>query len=343
MPTPRAPRWLAAAASLAVLAAAPIAAAQVSDKAVAEALFQEGRDLMEQGKTAEACSRFEQSQKLEAKLGTLLNLGLCHEQLGKTATAWGELTEAAELAHRSHEDKREAFARDHAQALEAKLSKLVLSRAADGAKDVTLILDGRALDASIAGTPLPLDPGKHVVEARAPGRQTWTGSVDLPPGPARVLLPIPHLEPAAPPPPAMQPPPALPPAVPQAPVVLLPPQPRPTEPPSSGVPAAAWVGFGVAVAGVIVGGAAGAISLGQTSSVRADCGLSGATCPSTDSGKLSSANGLANVSNVSFALAGVGAIVGGVAIALTPPGKTGPRASLVIPLGSPGAALRLRF
>src|SRR5690348_16754449 len=51
-------------------------------------LFAEGRALLDQGKPAEACSKFEASLKLEPDAaGVLLNLGLCNVQQHKLATA----------------------------------------------------------------------------------------------------------------------------------------------------------------------------------------------------------------------------------------------------------------
>src|SRR5687768_2630591 len=88
-------------------------AQDANDKAQAEALFQQGLGLFEGGKTQEACPLFEQSHRLEPKLGTLLNLALCHEKLGKTASAWAEFTEAANLAERRNEPDRVSFARGH--------------------------------------------------------------------------------------------------------------------------------------------------------------------------------------------------------------------------------------
>src|SRR5262249_43923611 len=46
-----------------------------AQRADAGALFDQGRELMEQGKTAEACAAFEQSMKLDPQRGTLYNLG----------------------------------------------------------------------------------------------------------------------------------------------------------------------------------------------------------------------------------------------------------------------------
>ena len=53
----------------------------------AELLFHQGRDLMAAGKVVEACSAFEESQKLESTV-TTLNLAGWREELGQLTTAW---------------------------------------------------------------------------------------------------------------------------------------------------------------------------------------------------------------------------------------------------------------
>jgi hypothetical protein len=54
----------------------------------AEALFQEGRQLLEEGHVDEACLRLAESYAQEPASGTLLNLARCHQTQGKIATAW---------------------------------------------------------------------------------------------------------------------------------------------------------------------------------------------------------------------------------------------------------------
>ncbi|MEI9950013.1 MAG: hypothetical protein WDO74_13790 [Pseudomonadota bacterium] len=44
-------------------------------KATAEAVFEEGMRLIKQGKFAEACPKFEMSQRVEPGVGTMLYLG----------------------------------------------------------------------------------------------------------------------------------------------------------------------------------------------------------------------------------------------------------------------------
>ena len=69
-----------------------------ADVAAAEALFQEGRALLDQGNVDAACDKFESSQASEASSGTLLNLADCRLKQGRTATAWAQFVAAGRLA-----------------------------------------------------------------------------------------------------------------------------------------------------------------------------------------------------------------------------------------------------
>jgi tetratricopeptide (TPR) repeat protein len=114
----------AAAAALLFVTTTSIARADGSDAALALSLFQEGQRLVAEGKLPAACAKFAASLKLEAKLGTLLNLADCYEKNGQTASAWARFTEAEVMARRAGQPDREEFAREHAAALASRLSKL---------------------------------------------------------------------------------------------------------------------------------------------------------------------------------------------------------------------------
>ncbi len=74
--------WLVAA-----IVTAFSASAFAQEPTEADRLFQEGRDLLAAGKPDEACAKFELSIKKDPRaVGTLLNLALCNERLGKLAT-----------------------------------------------------------------------------------------------------------------------------------------------------------------------------------------------------------------------------------------------------------------
>jgi hypothetical protein len=149
--------------------------------AQAEALFREGRVLIKAGQTSDACAKFAESQRLDPQTGTLLNLALCHEDEGKTASAWAEFNEVSERSGATSE--RVEFAQRHARQLEGKLSNLKL-RLDPAVSNFSLTLDGRPLRSASLGSTIPLDPGEHAVAATAPGKTPWVARVKIAPGPA---------------------------------------------------------------------------------------------------------------------------------------------------------------
>src|SRR5947207_9295748 len=104
-------RRVALALAVRVAAAAWIAPSTASaDPPTAEALFREGRRLLEEAKTDEACLKLAESQELDPSSGTLLNLGFCHELQHKLATAWSEYVSAAQMARDQGKEDRAAVA-----------------------------------------------------------------------------------------------------------------------------------------------------------------------------------------------------------------------------------------
>src|SRR5881394_3848972 len=87
-------------------------------------LFKEGRDAIAAGKIDEACAKFEQSFKLDAAIGTKLNLADCLEKKGLIAAAYRLFDEAAVEADKSGKEGRESFARKRADALEKQLVRV---------------------------------------------------------------------------------------------------------------------------------------------------------------------------------------------------------------------------
>jgi hypothetical protein len=158
----------------------------------ADAKFQEGRRLMAAGNTAEACARFAESYQLEASSGTLLNLALCHEKEGKTATAWAEYREAARVAQEQGRKDRAAAAYEKAAALDAKIPR-VTAVAAKQVTGLAVTSEARSLTDGGFGIAVPIDPGVHVVTATAPHHKSWTTTLQIAEGEQRTLE-IPALE-----------------------------------------------------------------------------------------------------------------------------------------------------
>jgi tetratricopeptide (TPR) repeat protein len=160
------------------LSAAWPRAARADDEAAAEALFLEGRKLADGGNWPEACEKFAASQRASPGAGTLLNLGDCYEHLGKTASAWVSFRNSLELAERAGRPDRAAQAKERIAIVEPKLARLKVT-AKKRVAGLTLKRDGQAIGAGALDVAIPVDPGDHVVEAAAPGVETWKTSVTL--------------------------------------------------------------------------------------------------------------------------------------------------------------------
>src|SRR6185295_16608123 len=107
---------------------ATLASAEASgtDVALAESLFQEGQALMKQNRYAEACPKFQESQRLDPGGGTLFQLATCHAFVRQTASAWAEFVEVALLAKQRNRQDIERAATNKARALEPELSRLTI-------------------------------------------------------------------------------------------------------------------------------------------------------------------------------------------------------------------------
>ncbi len=162
---------------LAIFFVASVTHAQTAPSlAVAESLFQEGKDLLQAKQFREACPKLEESQRLDPATGTLIALAVCHQALGKTATAWSEFVAAAEAAATEERADRVAFAKEHADALAPKLSqvKVEIAPATAALHGVDVVRDGAPLRAALWGTWLPLDPGWHTIVVSAPQHRSET-------------------------------------------------------------------------------------------------------------------------------------------------------------------------
>lgn len=160
-----------------------------SRSAAAEALFQQGVVLSEQGRLQEACAKFEASQGLDVAVGTLLYLADCYEHTGRTASAWARFREASSLAQAQSMPERAHLAGVRAEALEPKLSRVAIrvAAAAEQPRDLSITLDGSPVAPASWGTPLPVDPGVLTLRASAPGYEAFERSIDVPAGAAARL------------------------------------------------------------------------------------------------------------------------------------------------------------
>jgi hypothetical protein len=158
-------------------------AATAGDVALAEALFRQGRQLMDKGDYAAACPKLKESFAQDEATGTLLALALCQEQAGQTASAWATYAEVVTRARRDGRADREQAALEQLQGLDPKLSRLTIEVDPSllSVAGVVVKRDGLPIGTGAWGVASPVDPGVHVVEATAPGKRSWKASVTIKP------------------------------------------------------------------------------------------------------------------------------------------------------------------
>jgi hypothetical protein len=140
------------------------------DPAAAEELFRQGRAAAQKKDFLEACEKFRESNRLDAALGTLLNIADCEEKIGRLATSWTLFQEVAQRL--PVDDERRAIALQRGQALEARVPRLSVHLAPTTQPDVVVRRDGVVLGSASLNTWLPVDPGEHVVVVTAPGTES---------------------------------------------------------------------------------------------------------------------------------------------------------------------------
>lgn len=164
-----------------------------SASAQARVLFGEARKLMNKGRFDEACPKLEESLRLDHGIGTQFNLAHCWEQIGRTASAWGLFLDVASAAATAGQRKREAAARERADALEPQLARLLIE-VSDPVSGLTVLRSGETVGRASWGTAMPVDPGTQRIEASAPDRLPWSKEVDVDVPGATVSVAIPALE-----------------------------------------------------------------------------------------------------------------------------------------------------
>ena len=190
---------LAFVASPALVAAPALAQDNAQEKAAAEALFDEGRELLGQGQYEAACQRFEQSEAIDPGVGTLLYLGDCYERLGRMASAWAMYREAESSARATRQNDRAEVAHERWRRVAPNLSRVAIMVAAENRiEGFELVINGRIISPALYGTSFPIDAGRYQLVARAPGRTGWTAIFDVKPGGDQQLVQVPALPELAP-------------------------------------------------------------------------------------------------------------------------------------------------
>jgi hypothetical protein len=142
----------------------------------ADRLFNEAKELVAAKKYAQACPKYEESNKLEPAIGTQFNLADCYENIGRTTAAWKAFLEVARTAQASGKKERERAARDRAGALEPRLPRITVRLEKEQA-GVVIKLDDAVVGREQLGKPEPVEPGEHTVVATGPSGPPFTKTV----------------------------------------------------------------------------------------------------------------------------------------------------------------------
>lgn len=147
---------------------------------------------MKEGKLAEACQAFDGSNRIEARAGTLINLGLCREQNGQLASAWSAFKDALT---RVKDPKKEQLATEHANAIEPRLSYLTISVPDESRVDgLALTRNTAAVDPVLWNRAIPVDGGTYVIAGHAPGHEEWSTTVVVPNEGGKISVEVPRFK-----------------------------------------------------------------------------------------------------------------------------------------------------
>jgi serine/threonine-protein kinase len=324
-------RFTSSAVLFAALVASP--AVRADDRATAQELFQQAKDLIAAGKMAEACAKFAAASELSQTAGVRLNLASCYEKIGRTASAWTRYDEALTIAERSGDSAAAQLAKDGQAALKGHLSYLSVAVSKDAAAvpDLDVLRDGQRVPRAAWGVSVPVDPGEHEIKAVAPAHKAWTTTTKVAGEGmhAEVQVPVLAVEDAP---------------TPIAPAAATAPAEQAEEP--SGLFSGrggtqritAVVSAGVGVVALGIGGAFGAQMLSKKSDYQSHQGSAGqcldAQCASSSSAAISDGN----VATVGFIAGGVLVAAGAVLWLTSPRSASKPTAAAIVPVAGPRVA-----
>jgi len=266
------------------------AAAEPSESAkeTARNLMAEARELRERQDLQSALTRFEAADAIMGVPTTGFEVARTQADLLLFIEARATLQRVLAIPEQPDDPEPFAVARDKARQLDAELSRRigavrVLLRGA-ARHHVSVTVDQDQLPAAALQLPFRVNPGRHRVVVRS-GSKELVREVDVPERDT-VTVELELGEPKRPPPP----------------------QRRPAEPGHAKIPVLTYVGGGLAVSGLLVGGASGVIALSKKQSAEEGCSAN--RCPPATWDDLDAAQSFATASTIGFVLAGVGVGVG---------------------------------
>ena len=272
----------------------------------ASRLFQDGRAAFAQADYERASSFFEQSYQLDPALGTLLNLAVCEEKLGKLRSALAHLEQARDSADAA--DRRRPLVEERIAQLDARIPRLTVQRSPAMNDNVAISLDQRELAPAEIGATMRIDPGRHILDCTGPRGERCTNVFSLKEGESAVhVATVTHA--------------SIAPGGASSPDATHPNPPTPSVPPPDNRRPLAYATGAFGLAGVVVGLVAGGAVLNQKNIVEAHCDRTGCDRTGYDAAQLGMT--LSTIGTISTAV-GLSAIGVSGYLLVTAPASRGP-------------------
>lgn len=262
------------------------------DRDAARTLVQQGDERVEEGDYRAALEAYRRADDIMGVPTTAIEVGKMHEKLGELVAAFEAYQRAASFPEKDGEPEPFTAARDdareRARKLEPRIPKLELDiDGVDADIDVEVTIDEEVVEAW--GRPFPIDPGPHEMVVRAEGYEDYAETFVLDEGSERTIdIAMKAVEKD---------------------VVAGP------DDEGGDLWPLAIAGFSVAGAGLVAGAVTGALHLSDASTLKDNC--TDGVCPIGEQGTLDRSRVLAHTSTASFALAGVGAVLGTIGLVLS--------------------------
>lgn len=249
--------------------------------------FQKALALQTGGDWAGALALLKEVAAVRSTPQVRFNIALCEENLGQLVAAVGDYELAAADARSADESEVVEEAARRLSELKGRVPKVVVERGVN-ADTATITLDGVALGDQVIGKSMNVDPGPHVITARAIGFDSFRATVRVDEAETKTIVVA--LTPIAEPKPA-------PPPIPGGPA----PEPSP--------PIAAYVAGGIGVASLVTAGVMFGLAQGAKNDLDGACDAQ-LQCPPEMQDTYNRAETYATVGNVTLGLGIVGVGLG---------------------------------
>jgi hypothetical protein len=154
---------------LAIVPARVSAAPTAAQVQAARELFQAAEEDEDAKRWADALEKLRRVAAVKLTPGVRYHIALCEEALGQLVAALADYTVAENQARAENAPDVLKLVGEKLKSLRARVPRLTIVVPADIA-DAEVRLDGEPILKAMWGVQIPLDPGEHKIEAKAPGR-----------------------------------------------------------------------------------------------------------------------------------------------------------------------------